>query len=50
MYKISSQQIKAPIQTFYQCNAPVQVYDGVQKMLKGLEEIKVEEKKPEPTV
>lgn len=46
MYKkISQEQIKALIETFYQVNAPVQVYAGVKEMLEKLPTI--EEKKDE---
>lgn len=42
MYKITKEQIDSIIKAFFDLNAPVQLYSGVQKLFKELPEIKEE--------
>lgn len=47
MKLITEEQIKAITNTFYEINAPVKVYDGIQKLLNSLPDAKKPEKKTE---
>lgn len=45
MKQITQEQINIIIQAFYNVNAPVQIFEGVKKLLNELPEVKKEEVK-----
>ena len=47
MKKITEEQVKTITDAFFQCNAPVQMYVGVQKMLSELPDCKEVEEEAE---
>jgi hypothetical protein len=45
---ITEAQVKIIMDAFYQCNAPVQMFNGLQKMLNELPANEVQEESDEP--